>query len=443
MTLHVELEAIRTDTNVRVEPGDVSTLAASILQLGLLQPLVVAFTDPDDTSKGYTLIAGQRRLAALKELGYVSADVIVKDHVDTATDLISVQWAENNERENLSAWEEAQVAWDLKLEGHNQAEVSKLMGVPKKEVSRLQKIVKHITSDDLDVTSATQLSAEALSEVVEVSDPDRAADVILAAVSGEHRSVWAANTAVTRQHDLADFYAEIADSRQQWKEMGVAVTSDEPTIVLGEKDRWGQQKHDRRTRKLVANLGFEIEDHIREECHVVWIHEPGYGKPQLSHWCINTKNHAGTTKNKPRLKQSPVLARDKKQQLEASADRKKSRLAKQQRRLQAVKWVGARDKAADRELVALEIAVSTWRHDHTKAALVALDLLGDRPTGAEYSWYTTTFTSYIAERFGDDTLAALRWKVKFLMAYKYIENRHDLLEQFADELKSIEVPDVG
>jgi hypothetical protein len=62
------IDAIRIGERTR-EVDDVETLAASIAAVGLLQPITVA---PDGT-----LLAGQRRLAAARRLGWQHIPVIV------------------------------------------------------------------------------------------------------------------------------------------------------------------------------------------------------------------------------------------------------------------------------------------------------------------------------------------------------------------------------
>ncbi|MGD0109536.1 MAG: ParB N-terminal domain-containing protein, partial [Rhodopila sp.] len=67
----MDLSAIKIGKRVRHEMGDIAGLAANIAELGLMHPVVVR---PDGT-----LIAGERRIRACRELGQTSIAVTVLD----------------------------------------------------------------------------------------------------------------------------------------------------------------------------------------------------------------------------------------------------------------------------------------------------------------------------------------------------------------------------
>lgn len=76
-------------------------LAGSIRRYGLLSPLIVRRTET-----GYELIAGERRLRALRLLGEEETDAVVMTACDRESALIAL--VENIQRENLSFFEEAE-----------------------------------------------------------------------------------------------------------------------------------------------------------------------------------------------------------------------------------------------------------------------------------------------------------------------------------------------
>lgn len=76
-------------------------LAASILEHGILTPILVRKTDI-----GYELIAGERRLRASKLIELETIDAIVVDFDDDQ--MMEVSLIENIQRENLNIMEEAQ-----------------------------------------------------------------------------------------------------------------------------------------------------------------------------------------------------------------------------------------------------------------------------------------------------------------------------------------------
>lgn len=86
-------------------------LAGSIRRYGLLSPLTVRKT----AEGGYELIAGERRLRALRLLGESETDALVLQVRDRDSALIAL--IENLQREDLSFFEEAE-AYQTLLSGH-------------------------------------------------------------------------------------------------------------------------------------------------------------------------------------------------------------------------------------------------------------------------------------------------------------------------------------
>lgn len=91
----------------RYQPRDhfdeesLSALAASIAEVGVIQPIVVRASDDD----GYELIAGERRWRAAKRAGLPSIPAIIRDSDDLAS--LETAVVENLHRQDLNALEEA------------------------------------------------------------------------------------------------------------------------------------------------------------------------------------------------------------------------------------------------------------------------------------------------------------------------------------------------
>ena len=85
-----------------IDEASIQELAESIRRFGLLTPLLVRRC----TAGEYELIAGERRLRALKELGWSHADAIVLSAYDRDCALIGL--IENLEREDLHYLDEAE-----------------------------------------------------------------------------------------------------------------------------------------------------------------------------------------------------------------------------------------------------------------------------------------------------------------------------------------------
>lgn len=87
----------------------IEELAASIREVGVLQPLVVR-----STTGGFELIAGERRLRAAKEAGLDRVPVLIRQAGDNES--MELALVENLQRENLSPLETA-AAYQALMEG--------------------------------------------------------------------------------------------------------------------------------------------------------------------------------------------------------------------------------------------------------------------------------------------------------------------------------------
>ena len=92
----VSINKIIVKKRIRRHKGDLSELKTSIQKMGLLNPIII--------DKNYELIAGERRLAALKELGWGKVDVKI---IDTSSKYfkVSLELSENQHRKDFTAAE--------------------------------------------------------------------------------------------------------------------------------------------------------------------------------------------------------------------------------------------------------------------------------------------------------------------------------------------------
>lgn len=115
-------------------------LMSSIKEKGVIQPILVR-----KVADGYELIAGERRLRAVKTLGLDSIPAIVKDVADI--DMLEISLIENIQREGLNPIEEAvsyqkfitdfnftqeKIAQSLGKDRSTIANTIRLLGLPKK-----------------------------------------------------------------------------------------------------------------------------------------------------------------------------------------------------------------------------------------------------------------------------------------------------------------------
>jgi ParB family chromosome partitioning protein len=92
----VPIDQIRVPPRVRTDPGDIAELADSIRRLGLIHPLVI--------TRDFELVAGERRLSALKLLGRDQAHCQYLDEIDERTKR-AIELEENFKRKQLD-WRE-------------------------------------------------------------------------------------------------------------------------------------------------------------------------------------------------------------------------------------------------------------------------------------------------------------------------------------------------
>lgn len=118
-----------------VDQSELTELAASIREHGLIQPLIVT-----TTSSGYTLIAGERRLRASKLAGLETVPVIIKE--TTPQEMLELAIIENIQREDLNAIEEAQAYRQLMDEfGLTQEAVADRVGKGRSTVTNLVRLL--------------------------------------------------------------------------------------------------------------------------------------------------------------------------------------------------------------------------------------------------------------------------------------------------------------
>jgi ParB family chromosome partitioning protein len=97
----VVLEQVRS--NINIETDSFKSLMQSIKDKGILEPLLV--TGPDGNS--YTLLCGERRLAAARQLGLESVPVRVIEAGKESGETIAFQLTENLQREDLNPMDQA------------------------------------------------------------------------------------------------------------------------------------------------------------------------------------------------------------------------------------------------------------------------------------------------------------------------------------------------
>lgn len=118
-------------------PDSIAELAASIKAQGLIQPIVV--NRRQDGS--YELISGERRLRAVKQLGWSEVPAVVRSVSDN--ELLEMTLVENLQREDLNPIDEAQGYRSLIEDfGQTQAQVAEKVGKDRATVANALRLLK-------------------------------------------------------------------------------------------------------------------------------------------------------------------------------------------------------------------------------------------------------------------------------------------------------------
>ena len=135
--MNVPIDSIKVKYNPRSKFDLPKEFVNSFTEVGLLQPLTV-----QETEDGYILLDGERRLRAVKQLGWVDVEVYIKDldevgqkQVPVLTDLM---------KDLLPLGDKAIGISHLvnKEKKFSEKSISKMLGMPLKRVKRLIKIAR-------------------------------------------------------------------------------------------------------------------------------------------------------------------------------------------------------------------------------------------------------------------------------------------------------------
>jgi ParB family chromosome partitioning protein len=173
------------------DEGELAELQSSIKTSGLLQPITVR-----QTSDGYELISGERRLRAVARLGWNDIPAIIRDDVDDRT-LLTLALVENLQRANLNAVEEARGYRRLSEEfGFTHVQIADAVGKDRTSVTSLLRIL--------------QLPASVL-ELVESGKLTAGHARALVAIEDQRRALALANETIVRQLSVRDLERRVRE----------------------------------------------------------------------------------------------------------------------------------------------------------------------------------------------------------------------------------------
>ncbi len=142
------------------------SLVNSIREHGVLQPIIVR-----PTSKGYKIIAGERRWRASKQLGIKELPVIVKNADNLKT--IELALVENIQREDLNPIEKATAFSELKNNfGLTQEQISKKVGQDRSTIANTLRLLD-LPEEVRDFVSRGTISMGHARSLLSLKDPKK------------------------------------------------------------------------------------------------------------------------------------------------------------------------------------------------------------------------------------------------------------------------------
>ncbi len=174
---------------------ELTNLAASIRANGLLQPIVVRLSA---SRRSYELVAGERRLRAVKQLGWTDIPAQVRDVDDRS--LLVLALVENLQREELGPLEECQGYQKLRdTFGYTQQEIADAVGKSRSTIANVMRLAALPPSVRrlMDEGALTMGHGRA---VLAVEDPIQAADLAREAVAGD----WSVRETEKRVRELLE-----------------------------------------------------------------------------------------------------------------------------------------------------------------------------------------------------------------------------------------------
>ncbi len=156
--------------------AELSELAESIAEKGLIQPLLVR-PMPGATER-YQIVAGERRWRAAQKARLHEAPCVVRELTDRET--LEIAIVENVQRSDLNAVEEARALRQLvETFGHTQEDVARALGKSRAHVANTLRLLA-LPNKVLDRLAAGEISAGHARAVATVPDPVGLVDEIVA-----------------------------------------------------------------------------------------------------------------------------------------------------------------------------------------------------------------------------------------------------------------------
>ncbi len=181
VTLNInDIEPNRNQPRKDFDDEALNSLAESISQHGLIQPIVVRPT----IGGGYTIIAGERRWRASRLAGLTEIPVVVKDTDEQS--LMEMALVENLQREDLNAVEEA-LGYKSLIDnfGLTQEEVATKMAKSRSAIANALRLL-NLSEEELEALRYGRITAGHARALLATEDLDLRAQMLNLALEGEN-----------------------------------------------------------------------------------------------------------------------------------------------------------------------------------------------------------------------------------------------------------------
>lgn len=260
--------------NIRHDAAADAELVASIVEQGVLEPLIVA---PAEDGKGYVLIAGHRRLDGCHKAGRTSAPAIVRLDLTDEGDQVAAMLVENGRRKDLSPLEEAEGYGQLRFDfGWKPGAIAAAAGHNVDTINKRLKLLKLDTKVQKTLDEG-QLTIE---DAISISDLPKAEQ-----------------TKVTRSAGTGSFKWELSQAKERVKKQAVTtklVAQLEATRVPKMKlpagaSVWSLNHAEHGMTRLGATFSTNRDDHI--DCLAYVLAKDYDGVETVEYVCTNVPAH--------------------------------------------------------------------------------------------------------------------------------------------------------
>lgn len=309
----VKVADVTIKEQTRHDLGDLTGLKNSISRIGVLNPIIVEDTEDE----GWVLIAGERRLRAVMELGLAEIPFVTLEDNHS----LEAQIAENLHRKKLTDLEEAQAVLALSDE-LTVKQVTEATGIKGKQQAAMKKRAKAVDAmiddeayEDLNMFSEDGID-QVLTQDVSFLDSEEAQKLgrarIVQYMVHKNMAAWTARDELRKEqqrHQYEETLRPIIDELLLEKKQHLLETKEDDghSYYYKPSPKVGPQA------KVLTDK--QAIEHYDESCFAWWYNEE---QAVLTYYCRNWLRHADTGKSELKDESATQVATRKEENREAN-----------------------------------------------------------------------------------------------------------------------------